>query len=197
MPAPCWFIVSVMSEEEKETPPEQEKERKVVLNERPVAQVKSPALWLVLLSLPVVFSLFVGMVKSNQPTPTQAPSETTPSVQPAEPSANINATTANRSRFIGRSVGQNDGRKFSIADGGYVRADENKTQEQPELSCDFSPWVGKKLEQKMLNTLKNASSKERPFRILPPGSAMTMDHNPARVNFDLDEAGTITRIWCG
>ncbi|MRU14904.1 hypothetical protein FDP25_05605 [Roseovarius sp. A21] len=26
---------------------------------------------------------------------------------------------------------------------------------------------------------------------------MTMDHRPDRLNVDLDEAGRITRIWCG
>lgn len=35
------------------------------------------------------------------------------------------------------------------------------------------------------------------LRILPPGSMMTMDHNPARTNVDTDKHGFITRIWCG
>ena len=34
-------------------------------------------------------------------------------------------------------------------------------------------------------------------RILPPGSVMTMDHRPDRMNVELDAAGRITRIWCG
>jgi hypothetical protein len=38
---------------------------------------------------------------------------------------------------------------------------------------------------------------DAPTRILPPGSAMTMDHRPDRLNVELDEAGQITRIWCG
>ena len=37
----------------------------------------------------------------------------------------------------------------------------------------------------------------RPMRVLPPGSAMTMDHRIDRLNVDLDEDGVITRIWCG
>ena len=37
----------------------------------------------------------------------------------------------------------------------------------------------------------------KPLRILPPGSMMTMDHRPDRLNVDLDEEGVITRIWCG
>lgn len=38
---------------------------------------------------------------------------------------------------------------------------------------------------------------DRPLRILPPDSAMTMDHRPDRLNVDLDDAGTVIRIWCG
>lgn len=36
-----------------------------------------------------------------------------------------------------------------------------------------------------------------PTRILPPGSAMTMDHRPERLNVDIDDTGTILRLWCG
>ena len=36
-----------------------------------------------------------------------------------------------------------------------------------------------------------------PTRILPPGSAMTMDHRPDRLNVELDDTGTIQRLWCG
>jgi len=35
-----------------------------------------------------------------------------------------------------------------------------------------------------------------PMRILPPGSAMTMDYRPDRVNVELDAGGDILRIWC-
>lgn len=38
---------------------------------------------------------------------------------------------------------------------------------------------------------------DAPSRILPPGSAMTMDHRRDRLNVELDEAGRITRVWCG
>ncbi len=38
---------------------------------------------------------------------------------------------------------------------------------------------------------------ERPIRVLPPDSAMTMDHRVDRLNVDLDDDGVITRIWCG
>lgn len=34
-------------------------------------------------------------------------------------------------------------------------------------------------------------------RIIPPDSAVTQDYRPERVNVDLDEDGTIIRVWCG
>lgn len=34
-------------------------------------------------------------------------------------------------------------------------------------------------------------------RIIPPNSAVTQDFRPDRVNVDLDETGTVTRVWCG
>ncbi|WP_137702576.1 I78 family peptidase inhibitor [Marimonas lutisalis] len=36
-----------------------------------------------------------------------------------------------------------------------------------------------------------------PLRILPPGSIMTMDYNPMRLNVLLDENGLITKVHCG
>ncbi|QYX56176.1 hypothetical protein K1T73_14070 [Roseovarius sp. SCSIO 43702] len=38
---------------------------------------------------------------------------------------------------------------------------------------------------------------DRPLRIIPPDSAVTLDHRPERLNVDIDEDGKITRIWCG
>jgi hypothetical protein len=34
-------------------------------------------------------------------------------------------------------------------------------------------------------------------RIIAPGTAVTRDFSPERVNFDLDAKGRITRVWCG
>ncbi|MEQ8900879.1 MAG: I78 family peptidase inhibitor [Roseovarius sp.] len=36
-----------------------------------------------------------------------------------------------------------------------------------------------------------------PTRILPPGAMRTMDHRPERLNVDIDDTGTILRLWCG
>lgn len=34
-------------------------------------------------------------------------------------------------------------------------------------------------------------------RVIPPGGVVTMDHDPMRLNIELDDAGTIRRMRCG
>ncbi len=60
--------------------------------------------------------------------------------------------------------------------------------------CGFQEWVGKPADQQMQAGLK---AQGHVFRILPPGSMMTMDHSPDRVNFETDAGGIVTRAWCG
>lgn len=43
----------------------------------------------------------------------------------------------------------------------------------------------------------NADQAAGPVRILPPGAAMTMDHNPNRLNIHHDSGKRITQITCG
>lgn len=35
------------------------------------------------------------------------------------------------------------------------------------------------------------------LRIIPPGTAVTMDYRPDRLNVETDDSGIITRITCG
>ena len=37
----------------------------------------------------------------------------------------------------------------------------------------------------------------KPVRIIAPGSAVTMDYNPDRINFELDRYRMISRVTCG
>lgn len=37
----------------------------------------------------------------------------------------------------------------------------------------------------------------RQVRVIRPGMAITMDFRPERINFDVDGAGRVVRIWCG
>ena len=34
-------------------------------------------------------------------------------------------------------------------------------------------------------------------RVIRPGMAVTMDFRPERINFEIDEAGRVARIYCG
>jgi hypothetical protein len=36
-----------------------------------------------------------------------------------------------------------------------------------------------------------------PYRVIEDGAPMTMDYNPARLNFTLSADGTVLRVWCG
>jgi len=38
---------------------------------------------------------------------------------------------------------------------------------------------------------------DRPMRVIPLGAAVTMDFIEARINFELDGAGNVARIYCG
>ncbi|WP_294621247.1 I78 family peptidase inhibitor [uncultured Roseovarius sp.] len=73
-------------------------------------------------------------------------------------------------------------------------------QPEAETPPDMAESCGADALQHLLGEPRSAfdsMSVEAPTRILPPGSAMTMDHRPDRLNVDLDEDGRITRIWCG
>lgn len=48
-------------------------------------------------------------------------------------------------------------------------------------------------DRKVLETMKFATT----VRIIEPGSAVTMDYSETRLNIELDEKGTITRLTCG
>jgi hypothetical protein len=55
----------------------------------------------------------------------------------------------------------------------------------------FSDWMGKTEQDVDLARLPRA------HRWVCKDCLMTQDNVPARINFDLDDAGKITRIWCG
>jgi hypothetical protein len=47
------------------------------------------------------------------------------------------------------------------------------------------------------HTSHDFAKEAKALRIIPPNSAVTMDHRPDRLNVDIDDQGTVTRIWCG
>ena len=66
--------------------------------------------------------------------------------------------------------------------------------ERPNDSCNsaaYREFIGQPAS--VLNDLVIPD----PKRILPEGAPMTEDYSPVRVNFDIDGAGNIGRVWCG
>ena len=55
----------------------------------------------------------------------------------------------------------------------------------------YYEWIGSKVSQSALKD----TGKE--FRILPPNSMMTQDHNPARINVHTDDNGIVEDVQCG
>lgn len=61
----------------------------------------------------------------------------------------------------------------------------------PAPSCEFADMIGKPVNQDALVAL------QRPFRILPPHAAATMDYSAERINVHTDEAGIVLKVDCG
>lgn len=138
-------------------------------------EVKTPFLWIMLLAAPVLLGVLLSLrapPAQQEPAPIQEQAAAqAPVVQPQ------------------KTVPIEGRRRYSAA------AEETVAPlEEPPPACDFAPWVGLPVGADMQAALRASN---RPYRVLPPGSMMTMDHSPARVNFDIDERGIITRVWCG
>ena len=58
-------------------------------------------------------------------------------------------------------------------------------------ASELTGYVGQ--DASILDTARFAN----PIRVIRPGDMVTMDFNPQRLNFDLDELGEILRIRCG
>ena len=56
----------------------------------------------------------------------------------------------------------------------------------------FEPYV-----QQSIDAVPQALKDRDELRILPPGSIITTDVIPWRLNVDLDEEGIIEDLWCG
>ncbi|HOO82263.1 MAG TPA: I78 family peptidase inhibitor [Alphaproteobacteria bacterium] len=155
-------------------------EKKIILQDRTAPSPSSPALWLALLAVPLVFGLIVGLgQKEGRQRLPDTLEEMIPDVPVSNRGRGGTTVAPGRDPVIGAAI---------------------KTATPPELksyTCNFEPWIGLKLSQEMLDALKGASTGERPYRILRPGDAKTQDYSPTRVNFEIDKAGTITRVWCG
>ncbi len=156
---------------------DEEDDNNAVLYERKALPAINPAVWLTFLAVPLVLGLVISLNKGAPDAPIENP--------------RLIAAEEAKTKVKSESYGQRGG---GVAIDNPAITPKPAAEKKTAYKCDFAPWVGLKVSEDMLGALKGA---ERPYRVLEPGSAMTMDHAPARVNFDLNEAGAITRIWCG
>jgi len=84
----------------------------------------------------------------------------------------------------------NDG----VATSGPLAQQDNTALPSMEPApCDFDNWVGLSRAEAQARVDETG----RPARILPPGSMMTMDYRPDRINVELDDNDIVTRVFCG
>ncbi len=72
-----------------------------------------------------------------------------------------------------------------VLHGSYDRVDIHRE------GCDFANWIGHALDEEALEHTG------RPFRVMKHGDMMTMDHNPERINIEIDDEGAVDHVWCG
>lgn len=77
---------------------------------------------------------------------------------------------------------------MDVPEGGRGSADKRT------VSCGFTYLIGMKPDQDVFTKITMTG---KAYRVLPPGSAMTMDHSHTRVNLELDDQGIIQKVWCG
>lgn len=161
-----------MTKEKKE---KKEKKPPVLWPAQESGRTGSPLLWVLLLAVPLTLGLAVSIVRGmdGATPPLVAPGEIAAAAQPAV-TQELTVT------------------EEPVEEGGPRRIIAMPKEEA--YPCDFAPWVGSKVTPEMLEAIKQA---KRGYRILSPGASMTMDYSPARINFETDGEGVITRVSCG
>lgn len=56
--------------------------------------------------------------------------------------------------------------------------------------------LGRQVSDQVLDEALRASGGLR-TRVIPPGGMVTLDHDPMRLNIEVDESGKIRRMRCG
>ena len=79
-----------------------------------------------------------------------------------------------------------------------VGACATATQPAPK-TCDAAPgqgFVGQKLSDKLQSDAQKSTGSGS-VRVIRPGQAVTMDFRSDRLNIEVDDKETVTRITCG
>ncbi len=165
-----------MSDENEKLESKEQSTNGPILTEQTIPRAQNPAVFLVILALVLILGLIVGVYKRDTVI------VDTEAERPA-----IGGDVSARERAL-QDIPMLDVIKQTSA---------SQVAEDAAPSCEFPKFIGRKYDDRMGQIIKDAGNSERPLRILKPGDAYTQDFAPNRVNINLDEAGVITRIWCG
>lgn len=94
--------------------------------------------------------------------------------------------------FFAKSALSN-GNDGVVSSGPLAQQEEIVVPSMEPAPCDFAQWNG--LSRDEVESRVNATGRSN--RILPPGSAMTMDYRPDRINVELDDNDIVVRVFCG
>lgn len=79
---------------------------------------------------------------------------------------------------------------------GVERAEPDASRSQP-ASCGKADWLASLHGQHASGVATNLRSNGKLVRVIHPGDAVTLDHNPRRLNLVVDGSGAITDATCG
>jgi len=106
---------------------------------------------------------------------------------PDRPAASTGSnTTAEAGPTGGQIAGQTAGPIAGQTDG--------QTDGPAADSCDAAPFrrlIGKP------DSVFHVMDLPDTVRLIHPGTPVTRDYRPARVNIEIDASGTIVKVWCG
>lgn len=172
-----------MTEEEQTEQPQDRPQKGPVLTESKIPKAQNPALFLVIVALVVCLGMIVGLFK-NDNTIVETDRE---AVVPT-------TTTSERTRPVLEDMPMLDVIKQTAAGG---KREARVPNSPKDVKCDFAQFVGEVYDDSVAQNIKDASTIERPYRILRPDEMYTQDYNPTRVNINLDRSNQIVKIWCG
>ena len=75
-----------------------------------------------------------------------------------------------------------------------IASSDDATGEVPAIAegeCSFADWVGHAVNE------DSVKATGRPYRILKPNAAATMDYSPERINIIVDDKDVVTAVRCG
>lgn len=74
-------------------------------------------------------------------------------------------------------------------------------RDDPADACGAAGWaaqlVGGTATDALTALLPLSSSNPAGVRVIFPGTAVTMDYRPERLNVEIDEADIVARVYCG